>query len=210
MKLLQCTASLGNLKSSWETGFARQGRYSTTFNIGMMIFPSLIGDVMKDKNIVDLAMRFVSDSAGNNANKTAYFYRTSRTGFSGSSSGLVDAFIGTITNQFYNNSKLCSPLSTTDPLFFASMKTYLESGGYAMVLYRNEQPSSKTWSPNYLKFNAVTLYIFYEDYPLRRWDSTQNTWVRLKPYLYNPNASSADDMWIEYKPYRHNGTTWEE
>lgn len=210
MKSMQCTASLGNLKSSWETGYARQGRYSSTFNIGMLIFKTLANNVMKGRNIKELAIKFVSDSAGNNASKTAYFYRTSRTSFSGSSSGIKGASLGTITGKFYNNTKTYSNLSTSDPNFFSKMKAYLESGGRAMVLYKDEQPSSKTWSTNYLRFNSVVMTIYYEDYPLRKWDSTQNSWVRLKPYLYNPNATSADDMWIECKPYRHNGTAWEE
>lgn len=203
MATIQCTASLGDLRSTWSTGFARQGRYSTTHNIGLLVFPSLANHFMAGKQIVDISMRFVSAEAGSNRNKRAYFHRSSRTTFSGGTGGLVGDYLGYISGTFYGNTVTVSSLKTSYASVFSAFKAYLESGGRAMALYRDERPNDYTWSDNYLQFNAVVMTIEYVESHVWCWDANAGEWKRCRAHFRR------DGQWIPCNTYRHNATEWE-
>ena len=93
MNTVTYTASLYDQRntSTWATGYARQGKYTTTMHRGLIVFPELANNAMRGKQISDIGLTLVASSSGYGSSytKNATFYTTSKTEASGTSTSWI-------------------------------------------------------------------------------------------------------------------------
>lgn len=203
MKVLTCAATLYDQRNTtWASGYARQGKYTTVMHRGLMVFPALANNALKDSNISDIALRIVSAGSGYGSAKDACFYKTDKTTADGTSTSWITSanYLGAINASFYNSTLTFSSLKTSHASLFNAMKTFFESGGQSLALFRNEEPTTKDYSRNYLSFTSVEITIYYEDN--NTWYHNGTEWVECQPYYHN------GEQFIPCAVYRHNGTAW--
>ena len=157
MKTLTLTATLYDQRNtSWESGYARQGKYDSILHRGLIVFPDLANNVLKGKTIKNIALKFVSSSAGRSGNKTLHIYTTTKNTSGGTSTAWISSAnkAGTISATFYNNTKTFYDLATTNAGLFEKLKAFLENGGQSFGIFVNESvtSSSVVYSTNYLSF----------------------------------------------------------
>lgn len=147
MKTLTLTATLYDQRNtSWVSGYARQGKYDTILHRGLIVFPDLANDAMKGKTIKNIALKFVSASAGRSGSKTLHIYTTTKTASGGTSTSWISSAnkAGTIAATFYNNTKTFYDLATSNTSLFEKLKTFLENGGQSLGIFVDESVTSSS------------------------------------------------------------------
>lgn len=204
MKTLTCTASLYDQRNtSWESGYARQGKYDTILHRGLIVFPSLANNAMRGKTIKNIGLKFVCASSGRSGSKTAHIYTTTKNASGGTSTTWISSAnkAGTLTATFYNNTKSFTSLATSNPSLFEKLKTFFENGGRSLGIYINESVTgSVSYSTNYLSFTSVVMTITYEEGNIRYFNGTE--WVSCIPYYHNGTE------FVQCEAYCFNGTEW--
>lgn len=76
-------------------------------------------------------------------------------------SAQVGATLGTLTGKFYGNTSSYVLSASSNAALFAALKTYLEAGNSAIVLYNGETSSSSGYSPNYARITSATISVTY-------------------------------------------------
>lgn len=114
--------------SSWTSGVARQGVYSTTRYEGAIQFSGLSSFDMSNINITQIKMAVTFAKAGGASNKYLTFYKSAKSSISGSISSMRGASIGRLAvSEAYNRSVNLYFNSTTNAgLFLQSKKTIME------------------------------------------------------------------------------------
>jgi len=204
MSTLTSAATLYTQKgSSWYSGYARQGKYSTTIHRGLMVFPELANDALTDKIVTNVSLTLVSSGAGNSFDKTAGFYVTDKTASGGSSTAWIqeENYIGNLVGYFYNRTTTFPDMKTSNPELFAKLKAFLENGGQSLAIFRNENvPSGKNYSTNYLSFTSVSMTVEYVPSNTWRYDGSQ--WTAVIPWYYNGSE------FVRCDGFRHDGSKW--
>ncbi|MGI5906934.1 MAG: hypothetical protein ACOX85_11930, partial [Candidatus Pararuminococcus gallinarum] len=145
MNTLTLTAELHDQRNtSWQSGYARQGKYDTTLHRGLIVFPDLANGVFKGKTIKNILLKFVSASAGRAGNKTLHIYTTTKNAPGGTSTAWINSAnkAGILKETFYNNTKTFSDLATSNMGLFEKLKTFLENGGQSLGIFINESVTS--------------------------------------------------------------------
>ena len=208
MNTVTYTASLYDQRntSTWATGYARHGKYTTTMHRGLIVFPELANNAMRGKQISDIGLTLVASSSGYGSSytKNATFYTTSKTEASGTSTSWIasENLAGVISDGFFNVTKTYPSLATSHPSLFANLKTFFENGGQALGMYVNEEPTSKDYSYNYLQFSSVVMTVTYENGNLWRYDGSN--WINCDAYYHNGTE------FVRCNAFRHNGSAWQQ
>ena len=178
--------------------------YYDAFDFDLIVFPDLANNVLKGKTIKNIALKFVSSSAGRSGNKTLHIYTTTKNTSGGTSTAWISSAnkAGTISATFYNNTKTFYDLATTNAGLFEKLKAFLENGGQSFGIFVNESvtSSSVVYSTNYLSFTKVQIQINYEEGNIRYHNGTE--WVSCIPYYHNGTE------FVQCEAHYFNGTEW--
>ena len=204
MATLACTATLYDQRNTtWLTGYSRQGKYQTYVHRGLIVFPQLANNTLRNARINDIALSITSAGAGSASNKTVHIYTTTKTTNSGTSTSWINSanHIGILSGKFYSNTRSFSSLKTSNATLFNNLKSFLESGGQALGLYVDENlMSGKDYSANYLSFTNFVMTVYYEEG--NTWYYNGNEWVSCTPYYYDGTS------FIQCDTYRYDGSVW--
>lgn len=147
------TAGLAYYDGSWQTDETAQGCYSNYRRTGVLYFA---GMNLKGKTINSVTLTVTSKSAGYNASKSAFFYRSSSQKINTSLTGQTHrsgSSIGSISGTFYNN-------TLTRSADF--LKSAIAAGENTFCIYATDTLTS-SWSTNYLKWSKVTMTVDYSE-----------------------------------------------
>ena len=151
--------------SSWTSGVARQGVYSTTRYEGAIQFSGLANFDMSNINITQIKMAVTFAKAGGASNKYLTFYKSAKSSISGSISSMRGASIGKLAvSEAYNRSVNLYFNSTTNASLFTAFRDYFMAGNNILILY---VPSTRgTYSGgycyDYLGITALTLTFTFD------------------------------------------------
>jgi len=151
--------------SSWTSGVARQGVYSTTRYEGAIQFSGLSSFDMSNINITQIKMAVTFAKAGGASNKYLTFYKSAKTSISGSISSMRGASIGKLAvSEAYNRSVNLYFNSTTNAGLFATFRDYFMAGNNILIIY---VPSTRGtydggYCYDYLGISAMTLTFTFD------------------------------------------------
>lgn len=152
--------------ANWQKGAAYQGRYGTQgARVGVIRFANLRNVHWQEQIIEQVRLRLTFGAAGSDAPKTISLFRATRDEISGEGATMIGAELGSVGSNVnaYSNTAIITMNRTTNATVFANFESFLKNGsGSALVLYRNESPTSYPWSRNYLSVTAAALEITYE------------------------------------------------
>ena len=122
--------------SSWTSGVARQGVYSTTRYEGAIQFDDLSDFDMSNINITQIKMRVTFAKAGGASTKYLTFYKSAKTSISGSISSMRGDSIGKLSvSEAYNRSVDLYFNSSTNAALFTTFKNYFMAGNEILIIY---------------------------------------------------------------------------
>lgn len=153
MASVSYTAGLAYYNGSWNTGETAQGCYGNYRRTGVINFA---GMNLKGKIINSVSLSVTSKSAGYNASKNAFFYRSSVQKLDTSLTGTthrLGSTIGSINGTFYNNTVTVSA---------NFLKSAVASGENTFCIYATDSLVSG-WSANYLKWSKVVMTVDYSE-----------------------------------------------
>ena len=115
--------------SSWSSGKARQGVYSTTQYEGAIRFSDIANYDFSNMEISQIKMRATFARAGGSSNKYLTFYKATKNAISGSISSMRGASIGSIyVVDAYDNTQTITFNSSTNSGIYNTLKSYFSSG----------------------------------------------------------------------------------
>lgn len=115
--------------SSWSSGKARQGVYSTTRYEGAIRFSDIANYDFSNMEISQIKMRATFARAGGSSNKYLTFYKATKNAISGSISSMRGASIGSIyVVDAYDNTQTITFNSSTNSGIYNTLKSYFSSG----------------------------------------------------------------------------------
>jgi len=115
--------------SSWSSGKARQGVYSTTHYEGAIRFSDIANYDFSNMEISEIKMKATFARAGGSSNKYLTFYKAAKNAISGSISSMRGASIGSVyVVDAYDNTQTITFNSSTNSSIFSTLKSYFASG----------------------------------------------------------------------------------
>lgn len=115
--------------SSWSSGKARQGVYSTTRYEGAIRFAGLADYDFSNIEISQIQMRVTFGPAGGDSTKNLTFYKAAKNAISGSIASMRGSSIGAISvGTAYDATKTLTFNSSTNSTIFATLKSYFTAG----------------------------------------------------------------------------------
>ncbi len=151
--------------SSWTSGVARQGVYSTTRYEGAIQFSDLANFDMSNINITQIKMAVTFAKAGGASNKYLTFYQAAKTSISGSISSMRGTAIGKLAvSEAYNRTVNLYFNSTTNAALFTAFKNYFMAGNRILIIY---VPSTRGtydggYCYDYLGITALTMTFTFD------------------------------------------------
>lgn len=115
--------------SSWSSGKARQGVYSTTRYEGAIRFSDIANYDFSNMEISEIKMKAAFARAGGSSNKYLTYYKAAKNAISGSISSMRGASIGSVyVVDAYDNTQTITFNSSTNSSIFSTLKSYFASG----------------------------------------------------------------------------------
>lgn len=151
--------------STWTSGAARQGVYSTTRYEGAIQFSGLSGFDMSNINITQIKMHVTFAKSGGASRKYLTFYKSAKTSISGSISSMRGASIGNLAvSEAYNRSVDLYFNSSTNSGLFNTFKSYFMAGNQILIIY---VPSTRGtydggYCYDYLGITALTMTFTFD------------------------------------------------
>lgn len=195
--------------SSWSTGSssgACQGAYQDTSasgsRVGIIVFNGC-GAAVKGKIISRIVLSITSASAGSGSSSKvltlheANYQTLDRTVTGGEQ---VGDLLGTLQGKFYGNTNEYVLDEESNSALFEALRSYLQSGNSAVVLYNGETSSSSGYSSNFARVSSCTITVTYMDAVL--WYNDNGVW-RACAVWYRKNGT-----WRQCVPYFRKDGYW--
>ena len=151
--------------SSWGSGKARQGVYSSTRYEGAINLSDLESFDMSNINITQIQMNVTFADAGGSSSKYLTFYKSAKESISGSISSMRGEAIGSlrVADAFNRTEKLTFNAETNAELF-EKFKAYFMEGNRILIIY---VPTTRGtydggYCYDYLAISAFTLTITFD------------------------------------------------
>lgn len=151
--------------SSWTSGVARQGVYSTTRYEGAIQFSDLANFDMSNINITQIKMAVTFAKAGGASTKYLTFYKSAKSSITGSIASMRGDSIGKLSvGEAYNRSVNLYFNSTTNATLFNAFKNYFMAGNRILIIY---VPSTRGtydggYCYDYLGITALTMTFTFD------------------------------------------------
>jgi hypothetical protein len=151
--------------SSWTSGAARQGVYSTTRYEGAIQFSGLSSFDMSNINITQIKMAVTFAKSGGASSKYLTFYKAAKSSISGSISSMRGDSIGKLAvSEAYNRSVNLYFNSSTNAALFTAFRDYFMAGNQILIIY---VPSTRGtydggYCYDYLGITAMTLTFTFD------------------------------------------------
>lgn len=151
--------------STWTSGAARQGVYSTTRYEGAIQFSGLADFDMSNINITQIKMAVTYAKSGGSSNKYLTFYKSAKTSISGSISSMRGASIGKLyVEDAYNRSTTLTFNASTNAALFTAFRDYFMAGNNILIIY---VPSTRStydggYCYDYLGITALTMTFTFD------------------------------------------------
>ena len=208
----------------WNAGtaaYARQGYASSDTSgyngrVGFMIFTNA-GSTLQGKAISNITLAITTNTAGLNigttGTKTITFKKSLRQTIpdnfvSSTNKGTVGSTIigdtlGSLTDNFYNNTKTITLNASTNATLFTNLSKYLTDGNSMVLIHSGETAvaSGASYSSNYLAITSITITVTYDDAAFI-WYNDNGTWVKCAVW-YKDNGT-----WVKVQPYYKDNGTW--
>ena len=115
--------------SSWSSGKARQGVYSTTRYEGAIRFSDIANYDFSNTEISEIKMKATFARAGGSSNKYLTFYKASKNAISGSIASMRGSSIGSVyVTDAYDATRTITFNSSTNSSIYNMLKSYFASG----------------------------------------------------------------------------------
>lgn len=115
--------------SSWSSGKARQGVYSTTRYEGAIRFSGIANYDFTNMEISQITMKATFARAGGSSSKYLTFYKAAKNAISGSISSMRGASIGSVyVTNAYDATRTITFNANTNASIFSTLKSYFASG----------------------------------------------------------------------------------
>ena len=146
--------------SSWTSGKARQGVYSTTRYEGAINLSGLASLDFSNIAVSQIQMRVTFGPAGGDSTKYLTFYKATKNSISGSIASMRGDSIGSLTvAQAYNRTVTLTFSASTNASLFNTFRDYFASGNRVLLIYvpRTRGTYSGGFCYDYLSVN-ITAY----------------------------------------------------
>lgn len=205
----------------WNAGtsaYARQGYASSDTSgyngrVGFMIFTGA-GSTLSGKTITNITLEIKTNNSGINiGTKTITFKKSLRQTIpdnytSSSKKGTVGSTIvgdtlGSLTDNFYNNTKTITLNSSTNATLFNNLAKYFSDGNSMVLVHSGETAVAPgaSYSSNYLAITSITITVTYEDAAFVYYRNN-GAWVKCLVYYRNNGA------WTQVNPHYRNNGSW--
>ena len=115
--------------SSWSSGKARQGVYSTTRYEGAIRFSDIASYDFANMEISQITMKATFARAGGSSSKYLTFYKAAKNAISGSISSMRGTSIGSVyVTNAYDATRTITFNTSTNASIFSTLKSYFASG----------------------------------------------------------------------------------
>ena len=151
--------------SSWTSGKARQGVYSTTRYEGAINLSGLASLDFSNIAVSQIQMRVTFGPAGGDSTKYLTFYKATKNSISGSIASMRGDSIGSLTvAQAYNRTVTLTFSASTNASLFNTFRDYFASGNRVLLIYvpRTRGTYSGGFCYDYLSVTALTLTLTFE------------------------------------------------
>ena len=151
--------------SSWTSGKARQGVYSSTRYEGAIKFGDLENLQTGNIDITQIQLRFDFGQAGGASSKYLTFYKSNSNTISGSISSMRGASIGSLyISEAYNRTEIVTFNSTTNTALFNTLKSYFMAGNRVLIIYvpTTRGTYSGGYCYDYLAVTSSAILITYD------------------------------------------------
>lgn len=146
--------------SSWSSGKARQGVYSSTRYEGAIAFDELAALDLSKVNITQIAMKVTFQKAGRSGDKYLTFYASAKDSISGSIASMRGDYLGKIfVEDAYDRTADLVLDPSTEPELFEALKAYFAAGNHILITYvpTTRDTSSGGFCYDYLGITAMAL-----------------------------------------------------
>ena len=122
--------------SSWTSGKARQGVYSSTRYEGALNFADLANFSFSNIAITGIQMRVTFGPAGGDSTKYLTFYKATKNSISGSIASMRGDSIGSITvTEAYNRTVTLTFNASSNAGLFNTLQDYFAAGSRVLLIY---------------------------------------------------------------------------
>ena len=151
--------------SSWSSGKARQGVYSTTRYEGAINFAGLADFDVSNISISQITMAVTFQKAGRANGKYLTLYKSAKSSISGSISSMRGDSIGSIyVSDAYDRTATLTFNASTNAALFESLRSYFMGGNRILITYvpSTRGTSSGGFCYDYLGITALTMTFTYD------------------------------------------------
>ena len=182
--------------SSWTSGKARQGVYSSTRYEGAIRFSGLADLRVSNIDISQIQLKVTFGPAGGESTKYLTFYKATKDAISGSIASMRGTSIGAVTvGNAYNRTVTLTFNSSTNAGIYNTLRSYFGAGNQTLIIYvpTTRGKYSKGFCYDYLSITSATLTLTYEylqsDGSLASTSVTAGSTAKLNITAYNSNYS---------------------
>ena len=152
--------------SSWTSGLAKQGLYSSTRYEGAIRFTDLANFDMSNINITQIKLKITISESGMSGSKYFTMYKAAKNAISGTIASMRGSSIGSIliTNA-YGTTKTLTFDSKTNASMFNTLKSYFLAGNQTLIMYvpsTRGMPDGKVYCYDYMSVSAATLTFTFD------------------------------------------------
>lgn len=151
--------------SSWTSGKARQGVYSSTRYEGALNFADLANFSFSNVAITSIQMRVTFGPTGGSSTKYLTLYGGTQNSISGSIGSMRgNAFGAVAVSDAYDRTETLTFSASSNPDIFSALVNFFASGYRVLILYvpKTRGTYSKGYCYDYLAVTAMTLTFNYE------------------------------------------------
>ncbi len=151
--------------SSWTSGKARQGVYSSTRYEGALNFSGLANFSFSNIAITSLQMRVTFGPTGGSSTKYLTLYGGAQNSISGSISSMRGSAFGAVSvSNAYDRTETLTFSASSYPDIFSALVNFFASGRRVLILYvpKTRGTYSGGYCYDYLSVTAMTLTFAYE------------------------------------------------
>ena len=151
--------------SSWTSGKARQGVYSSTRYEGALNFANLANFSFSNIAITGIQMRVTFGPTGGASTKYLTLYGGTQNSISGSISSMRGSAFGAVSvSSAYDRTETLTFSASSNPDIFSAMVNFFTSGHRVLILYvpKTRGTYSGGYCYDYLSVTAMTLTFNYE------------------------------------------------
>ena len=151
--------------SSWTSGKARQGVYSSTRYEGALNFSGLSSLRLSNIAVSQIQLKVTLGPAGSEGTKYLTFYKSAKSAISGSIASMRGASIGAITlTHAYDTTATITFNASTNAGMFNTLRDYFLAGNRILIIYvpTSRGTFSRGFDYDYLSIVAATLTLTYE------------------------------------------------